>query len=340
MVTKDGAATGKRPTIREVAAQAGVSRGTVSRYLNGGHNVSAESRHAIAQAIKVSGYSVNLNARALATGRSGAIAFLISEPHQLLFEDPIFAILLREATAAAADLDLQMVLMMASSEAEQRRVLEFVTTARLDWVLLVSSHESDPLLGSLLEHNVPTVTSGVPLGYEGRVSGASADDRSGGRMATEYLLSQGHRRIATITGPSYSPGGVYRLEGYRDALGARYDEALVHRGDYTQESGFQAMITMLGEGAAPDALFAHNDLMAIGAIQALQEQGVSVPGQLAVIGFDDSGPGAQMSPTLTTMRQPFEQLAQEMVRLLVAAIEGGPPTHVTLPAVLTRRESA
>ncbi|MCL2594224.1 MAG: LacI family transcriptional regulator [Promicromonosporaceae bacterium] len=339
MTTRAASDALKRPTIRDVAASAGVSRGTVSRFLNGGHYVSQESRTAIEAAIKLTGYQLNLNARALATGRSGAVAFLISEPQQLLFEDPVFAILLRNATEAAAVQDLQLVLMMAGTETERRRVTDFVTASRLDGVLLVSSHRSDPLLGALLREQVPTVTLGVALGFEGMVSSASTDDRIGGRAATEYLLGKGYRRIASITGPPASPGGLYRYQGYREALGEAYDERLVVAGDYARSTGYRGMAELLDRGVEFDAVFAHNDLMASGAIELLDERGLSVPGDIAVMGFDDSDPSVRTKPALTTMRQPFERLASEMVRLMLEAIDGGPPTAITLPAALVERDS-
>ncbi|WP_342586029.1 LacI family DNA-binding transcriptional regulator [Xylanimonas protaetiae] len=323
-----------------MAAASGVSRGTVSRYINGGHWVSAESRTAIEAAIRATGFQANPHARALATGRSGAVGFLITEPQHLLFDDPVFALMLRGATAATAARDLQLVLLMASDEADRRRVVDYVTARHIDGVMLASTHRSDPMLGTLLRHEVPTVTLGVALGHEGRVSSVTADDRLGGREATRYLLSRGRRRVATITGPEGTPGGVLRHEGYHEALGESYDERLVVHGDYARASGRAGMAELLDRDPGVDAVFAHNDIMALGAIEELHDRGLTVPGDVAVVGFDDSGPGERSRPALTTMRQPYERLAFEMVRLLVAAIEGEPPSGVVMPATLVARESA
>jgi len=324
--------------------------------LNGGHWVSPQSRAAVEAAIRVTGYRANPHARSLATGRAGSIAFLLTEEQSRLFEDPVFPLLLRGATTAASVHGIQVVVLVAGTAEEERRVVDYIADGYVDGVLHISRHRGDTVLGALRGHEVPIVTLGTPLGLEGKVSSASADDHLGGRMATEHLLRLGRRRIATITGPMDTPGGTLRLQGYREALGDAYDESLVVHGDYLTPSGRAAMEQLLTAsqpgGAARsggalqagdepiDAVFAHNDLMALGAIEVLHEAGLRVPDDVAVIGFDDSGVGARSTPALTTMRQPFDRLSSEMVRLLVDAIDGGPPATVTLPAELVIRESA
>ena len=331
----------RRPTIRDVAQAAGVSRGTVSRVLNGSHLVSPEAAAAVEQAIKATGYTVNMHARSLVTGRSGAIAFLLAEPQDLLFENPVFPLMLRGATKAATALNQQMILLLADTPAERTRVVNYVAAGHVDGVLLISYSSSDPLLLELLDHQVPVVAAGNPLGYEGQVSSVATDDRLGGRQATEYLAARGCQRIATITGPLDTPGGVLRTEGYVAALGDDYDAGLVAHGDWLSPSGWAAMSALWDEHPDIDGVFAQNDLMAVGAIEFLRTHGIKVPEQVAVIGFDDSGIGEQVSPTLTTMAQQYEKITEEMLRLLLVAIAGSqPPTSVALPAELIRRESA
>ncbi|ACZ31173.1 transcriptional regulator, LacI family [Xylanimonas cellulosilytica DSM 15894] len=331
---------GRRPTIKDVAAAAGTSRGTVSRVLNGGHWVSPQARAAVESAIRSTGYRANPHARSLASGRSGSIAFLLTEQQHRLFEDPVFSLLLRGTTASASAVGLQMVMLLAQEDADKTRVVEYAAAGHVDGVMLISRHRGDTMLTDLLQQGVPTVTLGVPLDLEGQVSTASADDRVGGRRATEHLLHTGRRRIATITGPMDTPGGALRLAGYRDALGDDFDESLVAHGDYLVPSGRAGMTALLDRAEDIDGVFAHNDLMAIGAIEALHDRGRRVPDDVGVIGFDDSGLAEQSSPTLTTMRQPFDRLSAEMVRLLMEAIEGAPPATVMLPATLIERESA
>jgi DNA-binding LacI/PurR family transcriptional regulator len=330
----------RRPTIRDVAAAAGVSRGTVSRVLNGGHWVSPEALAAVQEAIRSTGYSANQHARSLVTGRANSVAFLLTEPQHLLFEDPTFSILLRAAAEALAAREMPLLLMVAGNQQERRRITDYVAAGHVDGVLLISSHRGNPVVGELLRQGVPTIACGEPLGYEDRIGWVSADDAGGARRMTEHLLSRGRTRVATITGPMDTPGGFRRLAGYRSAVGDAYDEALVAHGDYSRASGQVAMRELLDRRPDLDAVFVASDLMAAGALVALREAGRSVPGDVAVGGFDDSGLAATLEPGLTTMRQPFERIASEMVRLLLEVVEGAEPARITLPTSLVERASA
>ena len=329
----------RRPTIRDVAAAAGVSRGTVSRVINGGHWVSPEALTAVNEAIRSTGYQANQHARSLVTGRSNSVAFLLTEPHHLLFDDPNFSVLLRGAAEELAMREIPLLLMVAGTPQERARISRYVAAGHVDGVLLIISHLGNPMVAELLKNKVPTVAVGVPLGYEGKIAYVAADDRAGARAMTEHLMSRGHRRIATITGPLDTPGGTLRLAGFREALGDRFDERLVAHGDYSRESGRLAMVELLREDPDLDAVFVASDLMAAGALVALQAAGRRVPDDIAVGGFDDSGMAAALHPALTTMRQPFGRISSEMVRLLLEVIDGAEPAAVTLQTSLVVRDS-
>ena len=330
----------RKPTIRDVAAAAGVSRGTVSRVINGGHWVSPDARAAVEDAIRRTGFTINHAARSLATGRAGSLAFLLTEPQHLLFDDPTFALLLRGAAEALTQRRMTLVLLVAGTEQERDNVEHFVSTGHVDGVLLISSHEADPLLDRLVAAGVPTVACGIPLGHQGQVPTVSVDEAGSAREMVRYLRAQGHRRIAMIAGPHDTPGGKYRLEGFRDELGDDFDPALVEEGDYSQESGTVAMERLLSRATDIDAVFAASDLMASGALLTLRKAGLSVPDDIALAGFDDSGLAATLEPSLTTMRQPWEQISHEMVRLLLDVIDGAPSEELILPTTLVVRESA
>jgi DNA-binding LacI/PurR family transcriptional regulator len=295
---------------------------------------------AVNDAIKKTGYRINPHARSLATSRSDSVAFLLTEPQHLLFDDPNFAVLLRGAASALSERDISLVLMIADDPREQARATEFLTSGHVDGVLLVSSHSGNPLVGNLVKAGIPAISVGQPLGYEGLIGCVSADDLNGARRMVEYLLESGRTRIAHIAGPLDTSGGSGRLAGYRAALGDRFDERLVAHGDYGRASGMAAMKELLERAPDIDAVFAANDGMAVAAMSELQARGIDVPGRIAVAGFDDSGFASAATPALTTMRQPFERISSEMVRLLVDAMNGAPPAAVTLPATLVRRESA
>ncbi|MFT3796884.1 LacI family DNA-binding transcriptional regulator [Microbacterium sp.] len=330
----------RKPTIRDVAAVAGVSHGTVSRVINGGHWVSPEARAAVEEAIRTTGYTANHAARSLATGRSGSIAFLLTEPQHLLFSDPTFALLLRGATATLAERSMTLVLLIADTPQERANVERYVRAGHVDGVLLVSSHESDSLLASLVAAGVPTVCTGIPIGAEATVPNVAVDEAGSARMMTRYLMDRGHRRIALIAGPTDTPGGRFRLVGFRDELGDRFDPQLVEHGSYESVSGDAAMTRLLERAPDIDAVFAASDVMAVGAIAALRRAGRRVPEDVAVAGFDDSGLAATHQPPLTTVRQPWAQISSTMVDMLLDVISGTPREAVALPTTLVVRASA
>ncbi|WP_433040930.1 LacI family DNA-binding transcriptional regulator [Dactylosporangium sp. CS-033363] len=330
----------RRPTINDVAAAAGVSRGTVSRVLNGGRDVSDTAQAAVERAMRKTGYVVNQHARSLVTQRSGSVAFILSEPQDRLFEDPNFNVLLHGCTEALARHDITLLLTLASSIEDRKRIGRYLTAGHVDGALLVSTHRGNPLIPELLDRGLPVVACGKPLGYERRTAYVAADDRDGAHQMVDYLRSTGRRRIATITGPLDTPGGTERLAGYRDALGDDADPALIANGDYTRAGGEAAMVRLLEQAPDLDAVFVASDLMAAGALNALYSAGKRVPSDVAVGGFDDSQVAAGTQPPLTTIRQPYPRISAEMVRILLGLIEGESPAAVVVPTELVIRESA
>ncbi|HZP53569.1 LacI family DNA-binding transcriptional regulator [Actinocrinis sp.] len=332
-----------RPTIEDVAAEAGVSRGTVSRVLNGGVNVSPAALAAVNKAIKQTGYVVNHHARSLVTQRSRSVAFILSEPQEKFFEDPNFPILLRGCTQALAEHDMPLLLSIAGTEEDRERVVRFIAAGHIDGALLVSTHAGNPVVDRLTGLGVPAVACGLPIGHEYDLAYVAVNEAEGARQATAHLAKLGRRRIATVTGPMDTPGGRDRLKGYQDALrtaGLPADDSLVAHGDYTRASGEVAMIKLLQANPDLDAVFVASDLMAVGAIDALTEAGKRVPEDVAVVGFDDSPAALTARPQLTTVRQPFRRISQEMVRLLLARLDGQEPAAVILPTELVIRASA
>ncbi|MFE2297675.1 LacI family DNA-binding transcriptional regulator [Streptomyces sp. NPDC059445] len=332
----------KPPTIHDVAREAGVSRGTVSRVLNGGHYVSPSAAEAVNAAIRRTGYVVNRHARSLITGRSDSVGFLLTEPQERFFEDPNFNVLLRGCTQALAAHDVPLLLMLAGTQDERRRITRYITAGHVDGVLLVSSHSGDPVAEELREAGVPLVACGKPIGLGSKVSYVAADDRDGARDMVTHLLSLGRRRIGMVTGPLDTPGGVERLAGYREVLaeaGVEADDRLIASGDYSRASGEAGAELLLDRAPDMDAVFVASDLMAQGVLAALRKAGRRVPEDVAVGGFDDSPAATAATPALTTIRQPWDRISSEMVRVLLAQIGGEDPAAVILPTELVRRES-
>ncbi|MEU6524721.1 LacI family DNA-binding transcriptional regulator [Streptomyces sp. NPDC046924] len=332
----------KPPTIHDVAREAGVSRGTVSRVLNGGHYVSPAAARAVDAAIRKTGYVVNRHARSLITGRSDSVGFLLTEPQERFFEDPNFNVLLRGCTQALAAHDIPLLLMIAGTRDERRRIVRYITAGHVDGVLLVSSHSGDPVAEELRAAGVPLVACGKPIGLGSKVSYVAADDRDGARDMVRHLLDLGRRRVGTVTGPLDTPGGVERLAGYREVLaeaGLEADERLVVSGDYSRAGGEAGAERLLARAPDMDAVFVASDLMAQGVLTALHRAGRRVPEDVAVGGFDDSPAAVAASPGLTTIRQPWDRISAEMVRVLLARIGGEDPATVILPTELVKRGS-
>ena len=331
-------------TLDEVARVAGVSRATVSRVVNGSPKVGADVRRSVEKAIDRLGYVPNRAARSLVTRKSDSIAVVITEPASRLFNDPFFPRLVRGISAALSVRDLQLVLLMPNDADDEQRTVRYLTAGHVDGVILVSLHGNDPLPDQLATRRIPSVVLGrPPRGVD--VDYVDADNRDGGRRATAHLVERGRRRIATITGPRDMVAGIDRLAGYRDALadaGIAVDDGLIATGDFTQAGGEAAMERLLRERPELDAVFCASDLMAVAALSVLQGAGRRVPEDVAVVGYDDSPIATTTRPTLTSVRQPIEEMGREMVHLLAGGIEqnGRVPRHIVLATELIARASS
>jgi DNA-binding LacI/PurR family transcriptional regulator len=331
-----------RPTLEVVAARAGVSRATASRVLRGASNVSTQARESVLRAADELAYTVNRAARSLVTRRSDTIAFFVAENEDRMFHDPYFLGVLRGAQAEAAAAGLQLIFAVASTQAETQQFTHFVGGGHVDGVLLVSLHGDDRFADALEATGVPTVINGRPFAADSPLFSVDSDNLAGGREATELLIARGAKRIATITGPLDMSVSQDRLTGYRSVLRPKgRARPLVAEGDFTVEGGSAAMAVLLDQDAGIDAVFAASDLTALGAMQTLEQRGRRVPDDVAIVGFDDVREARLAHPTLTTMRQPIDQLGRTMTRVLMSRIGGDDIAQRTvLPVDLVRRESA
>ncbi|MFJ9685040.1 LacI family DNA-binding transcriptional regulator [Streptomyces bacillaris] len=335
---------GGRPTLEEVAARAGVGRGTASRVINGSPRVSEATREAVEAAVAELGYVPNRAARALAGNRTDAIALVVPEPETRFFAEPYFSAIVRGVGAALADTEMQLLLTLAGNDRERRRLAQYLTAHRVDGVLLVAVHADDPLPELLEQLGMPCVISGARHAAEPLAS-VDSDNFEGARAAVEHLVSRGRRRVATITGRLEVYGAQRRLDGYRAALataGLPPDERLIAPADFTEEGGARAMRELLARRPDLDAVFAASDVMAAGARQVLREAGRRIPDDVALIGFDDSVVARHMHPPLTSVRQPIEEMGRRMAELLLEEIAGrsGERPTVVLPTELVVRDSS
>jgi DNA-binding LacI/PurR family transcriptional regulator len=336
--------TGGQPTLEEVAARAGVGRGTVSRVVNGSPQVSERTRVRVMRAVDELGYVPNMAARALVTRRTGAIALVISEPEERIFGEPFFAGVVRGITTVVGEASRQLVLALVQTREQVDRLDTYLTPQHVDGVLMLSAHDADTLPTRIQGRGLPIVFCGRP-GRPGEMSYVDVDNTGGAREAVTHLVSSGRQVVALIAGPQDMIAGRDRLDGYREALaaaGREVDESLVEVGDFSEASGAAAMTALLERRPDIDAVFAASDLMALGALRVLREAGRSVPQDVALIGFDDGPLAAVANPPLTTVHQPMEQLGREMALMLLAQISAGgvsAPEQLVLDTSLVERAS-
>ena len=330
-------------TLEQVAREARVSRATASRVVNGDRRVSQPAREAVQAAVRSLGYVPNQAARSLVTRRSDSIAVVIPEPGAQLFGDPFFPRILRGISDALAEESMQLILLMPHSRTDEERVERYLGAGHSDGAMLISLHGADPLPAGLRRSGIPIVVGGRPPA-EG-VSYVDVDNRAGAGNAVQHLADTGRRRIATIAGPQDMAAGVDRLLGYHDRLaeaGIGPDHGMVEIADFTHEGGRAAMERLLERHPSLDAVFAASDLMAIGALAALRGAGRSVPDDVAIVGFDDSQLCLTTEPTLSSVRQPIEEMGREMAQLLMQEIRlpDRAPRRVILDTQLVVRGSS
>lgn len=336
----------KRATIKDVAAEAGVSYQTVSRVINNHVHVSHEARQKVQQAIHVLNFKPNLAARSLPRHRSYIIGLIIPYKADYLIEDPNLLAQISGIDAEANSHGYSLLLSTAGhSESGLSAFERFIRNRVADGVLVIETASSRAGSELLIKQAYPYVSIGYDLGNsEAYLVHA---DRGSGKRVTCYLLKKGHRRIGIINGP---PTGAIvglqdRLAGYQQALAEANlacDPRLIVQGDYTPRSGEIAAQQLLALPDPPTAIFALNDRMAMGAIRALQQAGLRVPEDVAVVGYDDIPAAATFDPPLTTVRQPSKKMGQAAAQILFKLIAGEPVPikEVVLPVEFIIRQSA
>jgi DNA-binding LacI/PurR family transcriptional regulator len=313
-----------RPTLEAVAARAGVSRATASRVVNGGAGVRGPLVERVRRAVEELGYVPNQAARTLVTRRTDAVAVVVAEPEARFFRDPFFARQVRGISRELTAHDNQLVLLLTDGASDYLRVGRYLAGGHVDGALIFSLHTDDSLIGPAREAGVPIVVGGRPTWQDRdlhrRTLYVDCDNRGGARDAVRHLVGRGRRRIAHITGPLDQPASVDRLSGFRDVLPDTAPD-LIAEGDFTPEGGARAMAALLERSPGLDAVFAASDVMASGALRVLRARGLRVPGDVAVVGFDDMVSVAEWTdPPLTTIHQDIEEMGRLMARLLLRTL--------------------
>jgi LacI family transcriptional regulator len=326
-----------------------VSVATVSRVLNDYDDVSATTRERVLRLAEELEYTPTAAARTLVTKRSRVVGVVLStgvdHPDiQHPFFQEVLVGLKRRLGVGGYDLLLLATEESGNGFGNYSSYLHRCRHHRVDGVVLMGVERRDADVQKLARSTIPCVA--VDLDLVGRRTGfVISDNARGAGLAIEHLHKLGHDRIATITGPTDTRVGMDRLVGYREALGRLelpYRDEYVREGDFYFESGTAAMQELLSLPEPPTAVFAASDLMAAGAVRAIEQAQLDVPGDIAVVGFDDIQLAAMMQPALTTIRQDKLRLGAAAAEALLRMIErdGAPPPGVTLPVELVVRDSS
>ncbi|MDH7485991.1 MAG: LacI family DNA-binding transcriptional regulator [Anaerolineae bacterium] len=312
-------------TLKDIAARLNLSITTVSRALGGYPDVAAETRQRVLQAAREMGYHPNVIAQSLQRRRSNTLGFVIPATERYL-SDPFFLELLSGIGDGAAQRGFDLLVSTcAPLSSEERTVYErMIRGKRVDGMVVARTRKEDERISYLVQE-------GFPMAAFGRTALAldfpfiDVDGEEGVGQAMAHLLGSGHRRIGFISPPVYLMFTEHRLAGYRRALersGLGFDASLVVEGNLSQASGYEMMGRLLDLGDPPSAVVCGNDLMALGAIHAIQERGLAVGRDIAVVGFDDIPLAEHCHPPLTTVRQPIYEIGKMASEMVIQIIEG------------------
>ena len=322
-----------RATIRDVARAAGVSVATVSRALNGADNVLPQTKQRIVEVARELSYMPSSAARSLITRRTDTIGALLPDLHGEFFSELIHGI-----DQAARARGLHLLVSISHGDADEAAAAMRAMNGRVDGLLMMSPHVDADFLRNNLPDKLPAVLLNTGIDLTGQVRFA-VDNFGGARTLTRHLAAAGRKRIAFVGGPQGNDEAQERLRGYRAGLraGAR---AVVIEGNFTEESGWAAGRRIAQMKPRPDAVFAANDMMAIGCLAALGEAGLRVPEDIALGGFDDIPIARYVAPALTTIRVPIAALGAAALDALAKAVkqpETVAPYITVLPVELVVR---
>jgi DNA-binding LacI/PurR family transcriptional regulator len=326
--------------MEEIAEIAGVSKSTVSRALRNSTLVKEPTRDRIRAIAREHDFTPSAAARNLSLRSSHTIAFVTHAYSKDLcgVSDPFSLEIMGGIAIGLHELGYDMLVVHVDPQ-DRDWAAQFLDSGRVDGFILMTSVRKREHIDLLLDRGAPFVAWGPGTGGYCTVSG---DDRQGGRLATRHLLSRGRKRIAFLGGPRTENEVRERYRGYEEAIvaaGGTADTALTAYGDYSERSAERAVEELFARDPRIDALFSSSDMMAIAAMRSLKKKGLRIPGDVAVVGYDDLSLAALVTPALTTISQKIPQAGKLLARDLVAYLEQGIITTTTMQVELIIRES-
>jgi DNA-binding LacI/PurR family transcriptional regulator len=329
-------------TIDQVAKAAKVSPATVSRVLNGTAKVSAEKEKAVRKAVAKYNFTPNATARRLAGGRSGLIALLMEESSEEFFLNPFWGQVVQGFSTAITDAGLHPLLLIRPKSRTEDSLFSTLQAGQMDGLAIFSWHRPLKSFEKMLDPKMAVVFGG-DLGGSKKYPYVDVDNVKGGYLATKHLIDSGCRNIVTITGDLKLQSGRDRLDGYEKAItsaGMKLNDQLIIHGDYTQSKAEELCRQLIKSKIKFDGVFAGNDLSALGVINVLLQNGISVPNKVKVVGFDDSPVASRNQPSITTIRQPIRELGAQVALSLLAVLDGQEVEDKVLDVKLVKRQSS
>lgn len=328
-------------TIKDVAREANVSVATVSRALNGHDNVAAPVRKLVLEVASRLRYTPHAAARSLSSRSTQTVGVVLPDLYGEFFSE-----LMRGIDGVASAHRRHLLVSSYHGDQQQQGSVLQAMRGRVDGLLVLSPYAGDSdFLVDNLPPALPTVLINTPLATA-QYPLFSIDDHAGALSMTRHLLEGGHRRIAFICGPAHNHDAQQRLLGFREAMAA-FDgevEAIELPGNFDEASGHQAGLALLAGAALPDAVFAANDMMALGCLYAFSQAGIKVPAQVALAGFDDIPLARFVHPALTTMQVSIAELGERAMLQLVQMIDSGQaqtaPAVTLVPTLVVRDSTA
>ncbi len=327
-------------TSKDIARKLKISQSTVSRALRGDPRVAPSTMARVLEAARQMNYTPNLAARSLITRRTGTVGVVVSD-----ITNPFYPELLDILHNELALAGYRTILINEQTDASvEQQVGDLVNGAAVDGLVYVSATLGTPLPGQSAR-NIPVILVNRHID-SAEVDVVVSDNRRGGELVAEALFELGHRRIAIITGPENATTSRDRERGFREQLktfGVPLDETLRRVGQFTHRSGYQWCLDLLAAEPRPTALFAANDVIAFGALDAARRVGIKVPSELSIVGFDDIDMAGWEGFSLTTVRQPLAEMGRATAKLLIERItsddETAPPRRRVFPVGLVRRDT-
>jgi DNA-binding LacI/PurR family transcriptional regulator len=331
----------KRPTITDIAQQAGVTKAAVSFALNGKPGISAATRERILAIAEEIGFQPSSAARALTAGKSGVFGLVIDRPARTLGIEPFFMQLVSgiQAELAAHQVMLQFT-MTEDVEAEIELYRQWWAQRRVDGVFVVDLKVDDRRIAAIEKLRLPAVVIGTPRGA-GSLPAIWQDDRAAVDAVVGYLADHGHQRIARVGGHAAYWHSVLRRDAFEASAAAAGLTAFSVEADYSAEHGAEATVSLLGSAEPPTAILYDNDVMAAAGLGVAQRMGISVPAGVSIISWDDSALCELMHPALTALRRDIAGAGSTAARMLRELAAGGRPESVmeTTPVLQARMSS-